>query len=127
MSEPAERVTMPEDIGPSPSIAAGGSLVTADLVAPRRHAVRGRKIGAVDGGVGAVAAVAAKAVPTRQRPEMATHSLLSGTTTSCQLPNRTLASLTLRKPHSVESVLVNEPLTEPVALRSRPSPRLKPS
>ena len=26
-------VTMPEDIGPSPSIAAGGSLVTADLVA----------------------------------------------------------------------------------------------
>ncbi len=31
--ETAERVTMPEDIGPSPSIAAVGALVTADSVA----------------------------------------------------------------------------------------------
>ena len=30
VAETAERVTMPEDIGPSPSIAAVGSLVTAD-------------------------------------------------------------------------------------------------
>ncbi len=33
VTEVAERVTMPEDIGPSPSIAAVGSLVTADSVA----------------------------------------------------------------------------------------------
>ena len=32
MAETAERVTMPEDIGPSPSIAAVGALVTADAV-----------------------------------------------------------------------------------------------
>ena len=31
VAETAERVTMPEDIGPSPSIAAVGALVTADL------------------------------------------------------------------------------------------------
>ncbi len=33
VAESAERVTMPEDIGPSPSIASIGSLVTADAVA----------------------------------------------------------------------------------------------
>ena len=124
VSEPAERVTMPEDIGPSPSIAAGGSLVTADLVAAeaprgegqedrgrRRRRRRGRG-GRSEGGTDAAASGNGNALTAERNDDELT-------TTEPYASEPTLAEA-----QSVESVLVNEPLTEPVApaLPSEPAP-----
>ena len=59
VAESGERVTMPEDIGPSPSIAAVGALVTADSVVEATR-TEGQEIEVADGADGAAAGAAAK-------------------------------------------------------------------
>ena len=115
VTEAAERVTMPEDIGPSPSIAAVGTLVTADSVAEgarpegqedrgrRRRRRRGRG-GRADNGAEAGTAGNGNAL----NPHVAD----SQTTFSDALAQQPEFDAVVPTP----SALINEPLVETVAL-----------